>query len=646
MKTDVTTARVLLRTPRFEIPPYQREYQWGPEQWQSIWRDLGKLYESGDDVPKHFTGILLLEPIDTGIGGVEAYSVIDGQQRLITLLVLSLAIRDAGCEVVRDPAEDDLFWAKKPDGEVDRERISAQQVDAEQLAVIASGGWRPWYTSVRRDRDFSDSRILWAYAYFRFCIWQGRPSFLTDELVLARYRAAQRPLAAEDLWRAQGIAPGEGESAIHLPQLRQQLGRLSILALKLQPEDEDAPTVFESINAKRTELQQWDFIRNLIFTRFDARRATQIFDEHWGDIQAHLGTVKWENKRSSGRDAFIYDYLIARGEQGYQGSIGRNRGFQHLRARLSRVLPPVNAADHDDRLEAFVIEDLLSAARVWPVAVGAQLSPIGSKKSLPASCAVLVESITRISSGPPFPLLLHYIEQWHLGHIEAAELRESLAMVENFLARMVVCKRPLSPLRALFMQGMANIAPRGDSDALRDWLVGAAESPGPFPSDQEVREALLSEDYYGSGGVAGAQLGAVFRGLERRLAGNSSNPLPYGQGDDDFTVEHILPQSCVPPPHKAWAEDLASWKTDTAELPTRVNKLGNLTLLTFRANRYVKAKRFEVKRAVLENRDAKCPHPILSINQSVFSERRWGVEEIDARTEKLADTFLKRWPQL
>lgn len=646
MKPDMTNVRTLLHSTRFEIPPYQREYQWGPEQWQSIWRDLGILYESGDDVPKHFTGILLLEPLETPIGGVQAYSVIDGQQRLITLFTLSMAIRDAGREELRAVQDDDLFWVRRADGDGEDHRIRAQKNDADQLMRIADGEWRDWYHGARSAQAFSESRILWAYAYFRYCIWFGTDSFKADEIALPRYKKSQLALAVEDLWRANGAAPSAREDQVQLPKLKSQLARLAVLALKLQPEDEDAPTVFESINAKRTELQQWDFIRNLIFTRFEAERAAQIFHDHWEEVQAHLGTIKWENKRTSGRDGFIYDYLIARGEQGRQGTIGRNRGFQHLRKRLAHELGAVNASDHDDRLEEFVVDDLLSAARVWPIAVGAQLNPIGSKKSLPPTCAVLVESITRISSGPPFPILLHYIELWNRGALDATELRECLAMVENFLARMVICKRPLSPLRALFMQGMASIAPTAGSEALRSWLVGTLEAPGAFPLDLEVEEAVRTGDYYGPGGVAGTQLGAVFRGLERRLAGNSSHPLPYGSGSDDFTVEHVLPQSCVAPPHKAWGEDLAKWKADPVKLAQRVNRLGNLTLLTFKANSYVKARRFEVKCAVFENRDAKCPHPILAVNQSIYGNKRWTHKEIDDRTELLLGAFLKRWPTL
>ncbi len=644
MKPVVTNIRKLFKSARYSIPRYQREYQWGPEQWQGLWYDVGQLYKRTDEGPAHFTGILLVDPEPEGAGQM-VNSVIDGQQRLITFLVMQAAIRDAaGGHVVAKGARDDLFFAYDADGELTGRRLSAQAVDEEQLEAVRLGTWEEWYRSIKSERAFGEQRILWAYTYFRLCLWLGEASFQEENVTLPRFKAAQRDMTAEQMWAASPDLLRHRANAIRLSHLKQQFGQMSVLELLIDADDEDAPTIFQSINAQRTQLQQWDFIRNLIFTRFDAKQRSRVFDEHWYDVQEMLGTIKWDNKRSTGRDGFIYDYLIARGEQQHQGSIGRNRGFQHLRARMARELPRPEDPRYDAMLEQFVTGDLLTAAHVWPVAVGAQDTPMNSKRAISTECAQLIESIGKISAGPPFPLVLHYLERWHRQEMDGRELERSLRLIENFLVRLVVCNRPLSPLRAVFMSGMPAIIKDPSLTGLQAWLAEPVDSELPrFPTDEEVKLHLKERDYFGSG-VSGSQLGAIFRGIERVLSGKASNPLPYGTDDADFTVEHIYPQSCVPKPNATWTRDLDAWGADRGAMALRLHRLGNLTLLTFAANRYIKARSFKAKCDVLMNEDPKSEHPILGVNQSIFKNDFWGPDQIDTRTDVLIEAFLKRWP--
>ena len=66
----------------FRIPDYQRGYSWGESQLEDLWLDLGILEEGKN----HYTGMLSVKKEDN------IYFVIDGQQRLITLIILIKAI--------------------------------------------------------------------------------------------------------------------------------------------------------------------------------------------------------------------------------------------------------------------------------------------------------------------------------------------------------------------------------------------------------------------------------------------------------------------------------------------------------------------------------------------------------------------------
>jgi len=69
---------------QFQVPPYQRPYAWGPEQIDELWDDIVSTLGSG-----HFIGSIVLNTEDK-----HRPQVIDGQQRLTTLLMLLGLIRD------------------------------------------------------------------------------------------------------------------------------------------------------------------------------------------------------------------------------------------------------------------------------------------------------------------------------------------------------------------------------------------------------------------------------------------------------------------------------------------------------------------------------------------------------------------------
>jgi len=72
----------------FQIPTYQRNYSWEDKQLADLWNDLFYL-ESGK---RHFFGTILLrstgQDIRRRLKEFEVYEVIDGQQRIVTALIL------------------------------------------------------------------------------------------------------------------------------------------------------------------------------------------------------------------------------------------------------------------------------------------------------------------------------------------------------------------------------------------------------------------------------------------------------------------------------------------------------------------------------------------------------------------------------
>lgn len=80
----------VLSNHKFTIPEYQRGYAWLLPQWIAIWQDLKNNVNSNGQ--QHFTGMMLLRKSNTQKPGI--MEVVDGQQRLVTAMLLANALRE------------------------------------------------------------------------------------------------------------------------------------------------------------------------------------------------------------------------------------------------------------------------------------------------------------------------------------------------------------------------------------------------------------------------------------------------------------------------------------------------------------------------------------------------------------------------
>ena len=72
----------------FQIPRNQRKYVWNKNNWNEL---LGDLEFSAKDSSFHFIGSIVLKE-EQSINNINRYSIIDGQQRIITLSSIIISI--------------------------------------------------------------------------------------------------------------------------------------------------------------------------------------------------------------------------------------------------------------------------------------------------------------------------------------------------------------------------------------------------------------------------------------------------------------------------------------------------------------------------------------------------------------------------
>lgn len=102
--SELKSLNDLFKNSIFRIPNYQRGYSWGEEQLNDFWEDLINLPDNNE----HYTGMLSLKELDKETDKKElnnwvneqwllnkdyhAYQVVDGQQRLTTIIILLQSI--------------------------------------------------------------------------------------------------------------------------------------------------------------------------------------------------------------------------------------------------------------------------------------------------------------------------------------------------------------------------------------------------------------------------------------------------------------------------------------------------------------------------------------------------------------------------
>ncbi len=613
------------------IPPYQRGYAWDATRWQGLIQDVMEVATRTAAAPAHWLGVILLSDAsipNNPLNEEEAtpYTVIDGQQRLVTLRVWMAALADYSAE-------------NAPNAGVSAKglsQISVQKADRKSFEVAISNGWRdPAHHPLIGDG------ALAAYFYFRWLLWLGDEALLSPEPVPMAKLPAATPTGVtgwEDYWATEAATAGMAKKLTG--------ARINRHPLKISPADlmtatrdglrifsiihesstdEEQAVIFDTLNGMRTELEPLDHVRNSLFVRLDHQTASALYDGHWESAESRLRALG--TKRMRPERIFLYDYLISRGERKHQGSINASRTAVQFKAMVER-----DAGARAD-LETFLKDDVILAMSAWPCVIGKSRSFHHDSVTTTVSDRAwnLIRSIRTLTENPANPLVLFYLMEHKRrtsGIASTGELEARLFTIEAFLARQLLAGRPFSPLRAYFMEVMANVYPDPSESALEKALKND------WPTDSQARSFMKSAPFYSH--AKPAQIGAIMRGIERHVSGPACVDIWIGNGPAQYTIEHIYPQR----PHAAWGTDFASWGASQAKMNGRVHRLGNLTIATKPFNSASGNKRLADKQADYKT----LKNAPVGVHRGWLTAGTWDDAAIEARGDDLVDQALLYWP--
>lgn len=242
----------------FRIPVYQRNYDWSESNCNRLLDDIYGIMQSGD---KHFLGTIVFMAAKSGGFALQEYIIIDGQQRLTTLMLILKAL-----SVVAERVGDDCYHEieeqylhNKYCSEEFKVKLKPIKSDNNQFTLLLEG---------KIDEMDEDTHI-----YHNFMLCKDR----------------------FECWAERGINPS---------QVLDALTKLEIVEIVLTKGEDDPQVIFESINSTGLELSNADLIRNYLLMNADDQE--KLYENYWLYIEKTL-----RNKMDySNLDAFFMQYIV------------------------------------------------------------------------------------------------------------------------------------------------------------------------------------------------------------------------------------------------------------------------------------------------------------------------------------------------
>lgn len=137
---------------KFEVPPYQRGYEWERKHIEDLWLDLQRI---DDQVDQHFLGSIILLEKESG----SLFEIVDGQQRMVTISIIMMAIRDApNVGDSEDMRIDDILNSYPANEAVRRLHLSDETAD-ESFEHLWNGDVEEAEGRIREAYDFYSDRV-------------------------------------------------------------------------------------------------------------------------------------------------------------------------------------------------------------------------------------------------------------------------------------------------------------------------------------------------------------------------------------------------------------------------------------------------------------------------------------------------------
>lgn len=223
----------------FIIPPFQRNYDWSYEQCDELFDDIVKAYKTNT---AHYLGNIVYYMGKKSGASFNELILVDGQQRITTILLLLCAIRDYSKQ--ESLKINSRYLKNDTDIEKFRIRLKQTSYDYASFAAVIDG----------RNLQEVDRKSNVIQNYKRFI----------------------------ELIKNSDIEPKDIYDTIQ---------KLEVVDVNLEISDdlEKVQTVFEKINSTGRKLQPSDLIRNYLLLATTSAEQEDLYNNYWTKLEQQLG---------------------------------------------------------------------------------------------------------------------------------------------------------------------------------------------------------------------------------------------------------------------------------------------------------------------------------------------------------------------
>ncbi|GAA7485479.1 DUF262 domain-containing protein [Helicobacter pylori] len=532
----------------FSIPVYQRNYTWEKENCEKLLQDIISISQNKKT---HFMGSItyILHSIDDekSLRQLREFVIIDGQQRITTLMLLLKAIE-----------------TKIPNEEIKKKIDNLLNLTGQRLRLKPIKSDKEAFDLVMQNR----SHEIQGASHIR-----NNYKFLTKAL--------------ED-YLSKGV---------RIEEIYGAFLRLKIVAIGLKLGEDDQQAVFESINATGVQLKGLDLIRNYLMMGENSDRQKHLYETYWIPLEDWLGERDLND--------FIKTYLRIYLEK--KLSEGEREVYYALKAYHRDNFPnDIQGLMSDMREYGRIYQIFLDRDRYF--------LDRGNPQQL-ANLRLRVKDLVKIKFGVAKPFVLRCARDFEEGKLDYENFHEILQILISYFVRRSVCRDPAPALTELLYSLYRQLGEDVSADALKCYL-GRSVGQTAFPNDDRIKAAFAARNAYAANQVC------KFILLEIEKLSNAEPPK-----EENLEVEHFYPKT----PKQEWRDMVGDYFTFEQDY---LNNFGNLTLSG--QNQRLGNKSYEAKIALMEK------YSSLHLNDYFLNNTHsWGIEEVKARSEYLADQFCQ-----
>jgi uncharacterized protein with ParB-like and HNH nuclease domain len=560
----------------YRIPKYQREYTWNKNQWNSLFDDILE-NEKG-----YFLGSIICVNKSDDTLATQSLEVIDGQQRLTTILLLFCAIYsklNERKEILNEDQKNDLFNLKKRVVFKTKSRFFPQEQNKNSEDYFSLLDEIKILEGAKKSKYAKNRRIHQAFCFFTECI---------NKLIA-------------------GLSANDG-----IQKITDYLENLtSACVVKIEVETyTDAFILFESLNNRGIPLSAIDLIKNNLLASLE-KNEPEIVDSKYN---------KWNELIENLSD----DYAT------------QERFFRYYYNAFKNSLPEVSKASVATRSNLINIYEVLIKKN--PVEFLDSISEAGNEYAI-LICndkEYEIEDIKRellnlqhIQGVPSYVLLLFvFRRRKELGLSDFDIITIIKNLICFFVRRNLTDIPPTRDLVRLFMKIIEDIKDQKGAiivEIITRSLKDTSADDGNFK--QRLSGPIYEENKDAT------------RFILCSLAESNMNKEQYRdlweyKGKQYiWTIEHIFPEGKNIP--KSWVDMIGNGDINLAEEIQQdyVHTLGNLSISGYNAS--LGNKGFIEKRDRMEAGKYIGYKNGLSLNDDLANKEEWTRELIIKRTEKL-----------